>query len=47
MLRRNPFRPTAGSTPPLLVGRDDVLPTPEHAGRAGVTRPDLPARHHV
>lgn len=25
MLRRNPFRPTAGSTPPLLVGRDDVL----------------------
>lgn len=22
---RNPFRPTAGSTPPLLVGRDDVL----------------------
>lgn len=25
MPRRNPFRPTAGSTPPLLVGRDDVL----------------------
>ena len=22
---RNPFKPTAGATPPLLVGRDDVL----------------------
>lgn len=24
-MARNPFRPTAGATPPLLVGRDDVL----------------------
>ncbi len=24
-MARNPFRPTAGATPPLLVGRDDAM----------------------
>ena len=22
---RNPFKPTAGATPPLLIGREDIL----------------------
>jgi hypothetical protein len=39
--QRNPFRPTAGSTPPLLVGRDDVL---EEFGGSLDDGPGSPAR---
>lgn len=38
---RNPFRPTAGATPPLLVGRDDLL---EEFGEALEDGPGAPGR---
>lgn len=41
MALRNPFRPTAGSTPPLLVGRDDVL---QEFGESLEDGPGSPAR---
>lgn len=41
MAPRNPFRPTAGSTPPLLIGRDTVL---EEFGDSLDDGPGSPAR---
>ncbi len=35
---RNPFMPTFGATPPLLVGRDRVI-TPAGRGRLRFTHP--------
>lgn len=40
MPSRNPFKPTAGATPPLLVGRDDVLRDFEESLDDGPGAPD-------
>lgn len=41
MVARNPFKPTAGATPPYLVGREDVLQEYEESLEDG---PGAPAR---